>query len=117
MPLQPLLSSAILALAFLLAATAFNISSAMIEDAARSQTAVYGSADIAIELNSRSENRFMQTDDVYAALGDEVTCAGCYKLPAQVSGGTVMAAAADFEDICGIFTLEFTSYGEVNAAT
>ena len=113
MPLQPLLSSLVLALAFFIAAAAFMVGNAMVSEAEFEQRALYGNADISVSINSRSESRFLQTGDAYSVLGGKITAAGSYRLPAMRNGRTVTAVSTDFEDICGIFTLEFTSYGKV----
>lgn len=116
-PLQPLLSTVVIALAFFIAALAFNVSDYTRSENVLSDSAKYGNADIVITLNSNSQNRFMQPDDVYSVVGDDVFAAGCYSFAFSAFGSTLFAAAVDFEDICGIFDIEFTAYGQVTQST
>lgn len=116
-PLQPLLSTIVIALAFFIAALAFNMSDYTRNENLLSDSAKYGSADIVITLNSNSQNRFMQPDDVYSVVGDEVFAAGCYGFAFSAFGSTVFGAAVDFEEIGGIFDIEFTTYGQVTQSS
>lgn len=115
-PLQPVLSVFILALSVVITFTALNVFYWLNEEAEARHGAQYGNAALTITLNSSSDSRFLQTEDVYAALGDGVNAAGCYELPMYLEDGALaFAVAVDFTRIETVFPLSFTAYGKVTA--
>ena len=117
-PLQPVLSVIILTLSFAIVAMSLNAYAWLTEETGLRQAAAYGRADIAITLNSRTQNRFVSPDEVYKVLGDGVNAAGCFELPFYTAdGGVALGVATDFDDIGGVFDLEFTHYGQITYDT
>ena len=117
-PLQPVLSVIILTLSFVIVAMSLNAYAWLTEETGLRQAAAYGRADIAITLNSRTQNRFVSPDEVYKVLGDGVNAAGCFELPFYTAdGGVALGVATDFDDIGGVFDLEFTHYGQITYDT
>lgn len=115
-PLQPVLSVILIALAFFITACSLNVYSCLLEETRLGQQARYGSADIAISLNSTTSNRFMRTRDAKEVLGEGVSAAGCYQMPVSMDDGELFfAAGVNFEEADDIFTFEFTDYGRITA--
>lgn len=107
-PLQPILITVILTLAFLLTNVCLSMSLSFRDNREARQKNVSGEADIILSPSAVSPSRFLDPQDVKTLLPDATVC-GSYTLPYILDGEPVTGISVSFSDVGEIFSLSFSS--------
>ena len=114
-PWQPIVLVLTLALSIAVSITIMSLKSSIYNERALEKQNKYENSDIIISVNSNSESRFLFTDDVNMALGEDVACVGYYDVLFTTDNQEIFwGSATDLATFDTIFDIKFIEYGRIS---